>query len=1477
MPAKTRVRSSAPEVCRTELHLHSSYSFREGTSRPEELVERAAALGYAALAITDRDGLHGAMAFALACVEAGIQPITGVELTLRHGLVDTGSGPVHLTLLAETLQGYANLCRLITEAHRASVGMRPSPPPTTRPKGRGSSSSPDASPGADQPGSDATGSASASRKLVVQAMVPRAGKMPALPGTGTAFCGFPQPAAHSADDLASSSGADSAGVGDIVGEGTGVAGLDPPLGVRPHPIPLPPGRGDFRCSLDRCTGWLQPAAHLEEGVRSPLSLHSPESDHRGINAGSASASGGLPAQDRITGAGETPALPGTGSCNLAQPVTQSEGSSVRPSSGETSSEGAAVEEGAGAVGLDLPPGPRPHPIPLPPRRGDPSPPNSSPEAAQLASCTRVQSNRSTPNRARLISLSPPTLGERGPGSERATPALDPAFFEGHCAGLIVLSGDREGEVPRLVEQGRFDEALQAAARLAELFGPRNTFIELQHNLVYGDTRRVAALAELAARLGLGIVATGDVYYSERERHRLHDALVAVRHRTTLDASHRLRHPNSEFYLRAPKETAARFAEYPEALANTQRIAERCRAFNLAERGQLGYEFPEFVRTSDELGSTAESVLAAYCWSRFEERYPTDGTKPDLYEKARLQLAEELRLVEKHGLAGFFLIYRDIQELATEVAREVRGAGSVRNSSGLPPGRGRGSSVSSIICYLIGLSHVDPVKNRLFFKRFLNEDLQTVPDIDLDFARDIREQLILRMYERYGHDHVALVCSFATYHLRSAVRDLGKVLGLPAAAIDKLARLSEGGKASTVRMELDRLPEFQGQAEGPLWALLVDLAEQLDGLPRHVSQHPGGMIVSSKPLIEMVPVQPAAMEGRFICQWDKDSCDDARFIKIDFLALGMLSLVEECLELIWQNRGRRVDLSRIRYDEQAIYDAIGKGDTVGIFQIESRAQIQMLPRTRPRSLDDLAIQVALVRPGPIVGGAVNPYVHRRELLRRNPTYQPRADHPLIDEPLRDTLGIVLYQDQVLEVAIRIGGFTAGQADQFRRAMSRRRSQAAMERFREQFLDGARANGVPPATAEQIFAKLLAFSEFGFPKSHAYAFAVLAYQSAWLRRHFPAEYYAALFNSQPMGFYPPHVLVGDAKRHGLSIMRVTLNASSARCSVSGGQIRLGFTSVQGVGVEIAAAILAEREANGLYRSLPDLLRRTRLPYGAVKNLISVGALGEFGLSRRELLWQLGLLRPHLTPGPFPSGKGSAYPPAPSLRGKGSDMDLIGSDGSRLTAHDSQLTTHHLASEDYALRPMPYPLRPTPYALPKQLTLALPTEQDMVQLPDMSDWERMVTDYDLLQLSPSFHPLALLRKRLPDGILSAAALRRTRDGAFIRTAGLVVCRQRPQTAKGFLFLLLEDETGMANVVIRPDLYEEQRSILRGEPYLCVEGRVQLRSGSLNILATRVRLMTEILTSHPRESENAEPVTTPDAASTPLTVVPIGSHNFR
>src|SRR5881296_3189357 len=686
--------------------------------------------------------------------------------------------------------------------------------------------------------------------------------------------------------------------------------------------------------------------------------------------------------------------------------------------------------------------------------------------------------------------------------DRRDPRLDFAALEARHAGLIVLSGCRSGLLPTVLQRDGKSAARRLAERCRTVFGPENFFVELQRNHVRGDRALTATLSDLADATSLGVVATGDVHYHQRARHRLHDVLVAIRHRTTLDGSHHVRRPNSEFHLRPPEEAAALFADCPDAVANTLAIAERCRAFDLTR--DLGYRFPDF-HGADRL--PAPRALTELCHAKLEQRYPEDSIHRAAAER---RLTEELTLIEHHRLSGFFLVYHDLFELAREVAADVR-RGSRRASGNLLPGRGRGSSVSSIVCYLLGLSHIDPVANRLFLGRFLNETLASVPDIDLDFPREIREELIRRVYARYGAEHVGLVCSFPTYRLRSAVREIGKALDLPAGEIEQVAKLADpkglpDGRSRSLKDsltvaggladELDQLPGFQGCRNAPLWKELCELAEEIAGLPRHVSQHVGGMIISSRPLVELVPLERAAMEDRVVCQWDKDSCDDARFIKIDFLALGMLSLVEECVELVARREGEPPDLSRIDFADQAVYDRICRGDTVGLFQIESRAQIQMLRRTRPRDLADLAVEVAIVRPGPIVGGAVNPYVRRREEQRRareaGRPYEPPVDHPLLRDVLAETLGVILYQDQVLQVCQALAGFTAGQAEALRRAMSRRRSRELMAEFWEEFRDGAAARGVPEAAAQRVFTQVIAFSEFGFPKSHAAAFGLLAYQ-------------------------------------------------------------------------------------------------------------------------------------------------------------------------------------------------------------------------------------------------------------------------------------------------------------------------------------------------------------------------------------------------
>ena len=790
------------------------------------------------------------------------------------------------------------------------------------------------------------------------------------------------------------------------------------------------------------------------------------------------------------------------------------------------------------------------------------------------------------------------------------PSLDQHLLEELNEGLVCLSG--------CARDGLGVRDPNAAARLAHAFGRERFFVELQRPYERGDTKRNAALRDLAQMLKVQTIATGNVHAHNASRSTLQDVLVAVRCRTSLDGSERERRGNHESVLAAPADVLERFPDDRDAVARTGELAERLR-FDLTQ--ELGYRYPDF---SDGV-EPAIVQLRGVCEHAFVERYSgLNGHK----KRVRERLEEELVLIEELGLAGFFLLHWEVLELAREVANEVRGPGSMRHV--LPPGRGRGSSVGSLVCYLTGLSHVDPVANKLSLGRFLNRELASVPDIDLDFPRDIREKLIVGVTEKYGREHAALVASFATYRSRGAIRDVGKALGLPFADLERLARLSDGWNAQRVGEELSLLPDAATKLASPRWRAFAELCTEIAGLPRHISQHPGGMVISSRPLVELVPVQPAAMAGRQMCQWDKDSCADAGFLKIDLLGLGMLSAVEECVDLVARTRNEKIDLSRVPLDDPDVFADIQRADTVGCFQIESRAQMQTILRTRPENLDDITIQVALVRPGPIQGKAVHPYIERRQKLREDPAYEPPADHELLREPLRETLGVVVFQDQVLDVAIHLAGFTVGEAEGLRRAMSRKRSHAALEAYRTRFVDGALDKGVDEELANTVYDKLVAFSGFGFPKSHSAAFGLLAYQSAWLRHHYGAEFLAALLNAQPMGFYPPATLVRDAQRRGVETRPPDVNRSGVGCHIEDRAVRVGLKYVQGVGEDDAEAVVGERDTNGPYTSIRALSQRAPISKDELSALVESGACDSFGLKRRELLWQLGLVpRPRRCP--------------------------------------------------------------------------------------------------------------------------------------------------------------------------------------------------------------------------------------------------------
>src|SRR3954464_182706 len=954
--------------------------------------------------------------------------------------------------------------------------------------------------------------------------------------------------------------------------------------------------------------------------------------------------------------------------------------------------------------------------------------------------------------------------------ERLNPGLEPELLVELNEGLVCLSG--------CARHGLGVRNANSAGRIAKAFGRDRFYVELQRPYERGDARRNAALRDLAASLGVRTIATGDVHAPHPRRTRLQDVLVAVKSNVPLEGCEAERRGNEEFVLLPPGEAAARWPGDEDAVRATVELAERLE-FDLTH--ELGYRYPDFSDGADP----ADVRLAQVCGCAFEERYR--NAPAGLRTQASARLREELALIAELGLSGFFLLHWEVLELAREVAYEVRGPGSPRHL--LPPGRGRGSSVGSIVCYLTGLSHVDPVSAGLALGRFLNRELVSVPDIDLDFPRDIREKLIVAVIERYGHEHSALVASFSPYHSRGAIRDVGKALGLPQAELERLARLTEGSPRR-VAEEMEKLPGAESKLASPRWRAFGELCAEIGGLPRHLSQHPGGMVISSRPLVELVPVQPAAMAGRQMCQWDKDSCADAGFLKIDLLGLGMLSAVEDCVEQIAQRRGQPIDLSRIPLDDRAVYDDIQRADTVGDFQIESRAQMQSLLRTRPENLDDLTVQVALVRPGPIQGKAVHPYIEHRQRLREDPSFVPPVDHPLLAECLRSTLGVVVFQDQVLEVAMALAGFSVGEAEGLRRALSRKRSHDALEAYRGRFVAGALRNGVDADIADLVYDKLVGFSGFGFPKSHAAAFGLLAYQSAWLRHHYAAEFLCSLLNAQPMGFYPPATLVRDGQRRGVETRPPDVNISGAKCTVEDGAVRIGLDYVNGISEDDAAAVVDERERRGVFGSVRDVGQRTQLSEHGLETLVVAGACDCFTMPRRQLLWQLGLV-----------------PRSQTVPGSGGEE--------------------------------------------KQLALPLEPTAETPNLPEPTVWEKMLADYRTTNLSVGVHPLELLREHLPTGVLSSRDLDAAPNRAQVAVAGMAVARQRPATANGVVFMLIEDEFGPVNLIVPPTVYDRHRAIVRGEPLILARGRFERIERNQNVLVRSLETLGPLAREVSRETE--------------------------
>ena len=1145
--------------------------------------------------------------------------------------------------------------------------------------------------------------------------------------------------------------------------------------------------------------------------------------------------------------------------------------------------------------------------------------------------------------------------------------------------LVGLSGCRNGEVPRHLLAGDAGAARAAAERWASHFPEGDFGVELSHHLGPDDDWLVARLAELAGRAGLPVVVTNEVHYADPGAHRLQDVLVCIRHGATLDEARELLLPNAEYRLKSGAELAAIGAGLPDAgsrrawaegMARAAAIGQACRLDLDFER----YRFPGFTVPE---GETPFSYLYQLAHEGLRRRY-----RPITKQSVK-QLAHELDIIERTNLAEFFLIVWDLMEFA-------RQRGII--------GQGRGSAGDSIVAYCLGITKVDPIAHKLLFERFINE-ARTLPDIDIDFDVNRREEVIQYLYQRYGTDHAAMVCTIITYRARSAVREVAKALGFPLDAVDRVAKALDTRDAADVARDLaldgsfgwlfDELgldmadaaipPGRDGRADaarlpsdspwhasnrpaGPLplrpdladaearardaagdrdgrpysesgwvpprrpsvldtsvvsvkhegweqkryaraaelrvpgprdngtpgpsserpaivrvdpesgmpveerrrpsvlpsppsrgrsshmrplealetvagqeivanlglgvasgadsftnatdsrrwgdspgfppgppavalppahapprnrWQWLLTLCGEIDGFPRHLGIHVGGMLVTRTPLVDLVPIERATMPGRVVTQYDKEDIEALGLVKIDLLSLRTLGVVSECLDRIERDTGRRIDLDSLPHDDPAVFRTIQAADTVGMFQIESRAQMQALPKARPERFEDLVVQVAIIRPGPVQGNAVHPYLRRR--AGQEPvTYLHDSLKPILE----DTLGVILYQEQVMQVAIDVCGYTPLEADIFRKAMGSHRSHAKMQAERGRFVGGAMRTGLTEQAADELFAKCSAFAEFGFARAHAAAFAKITYDTAWLRQYYPTHYYAGVLNNQPMGFYSPAVVVGDAKRHGVRVLPVDVNASSwehdTRPLPDGTYaLRLGLRQVKGIDEDARERLERER-AIGPYAGVRDFVARTGLGEQVVERLIAIGAFDWTDAPRRELLWQL-----------------------------------------RTTMEDANPARPALGLTDDAQRALG------------------------ASLPAMTFAEKVAADYRELGLSPTAHAVELFRERLnARGVIPVAEAGKQRDRSRVRLAGLAVSVQHPMTAKNFVFIALEDETGMINVTLRPDVYQENRAMLHRHPLLVVDGTLQVEGAVLNVVAKRLHPVDAVIAEDERQT---------------------------
>jgi error-prone DNA polymerase len=1039
----------------------------------------------------------------------------------------------------------------------------------------------------------------------------------------------------------------------------------------------------------------------------------------------------------------------------------------------------------------------------------------------------IESQAGYRNLCRLLTMmklrthAPGRWGGKGEG------ALTLDEFDGHTTGLIALGGRTMLNGARFGVGGLID-------RLVGVFGRDNTYLELQRHLLRDEEADNHALRDLAAAYHVPLVATNGVRFAEPADRPLYDVLTCIRHKTTLAQAGRRLTCNAERYLKTPAQLAALFADIPDAVAASSALADRL-SYTMAD---LGYRFPEYPAPQ---GETMASFLRKITQAGARERY-----RP-IEPRHTRQLERELDLIEKLDLAGYFLIVWDIVNFCRQEGILVQG---------------RGSAANSAVCYSLGITAVDPIGMDLLFERFLSEQRGEWPDIDLDLpSGDRRERVIQHIYRKYGKWGAAMTANVITYRGRSAAREVGKALSIEPDLIDRLAKVMNHFEFVDPTETLERNLRDAGlDALNPTIALFGGLWEKIQDLPRHLGQHSGGMVICQGRLDDVVPLENASMPDRVVIQWDKDDCADMGIVKVDLLGLGMMAVLQDALEVVNVSVPVAVDLAHLPPNDPAVYKMLREADTIGIFQVESRAQMATLPRLQPKTFYDIVVEVAIIRPGPIVGNMVHPYLKRRR--GDEPVGYP---HPSLKPILERTLGVPLFQEQLLRMAMVAAGFSGGEAEELRRAFGFKRSERRMQQIEGKLRDGMTRQGITGGAAEEIIRSITSFALYGFPESHAASFALLVYASAYLKAHYPAAFYTAMLNNQPMGFYHPSTLVKDAQRHGVRFAPIDVQVSDWPCRVEpDGRVRLGLMYANGLRREAGEAIAAasdvgspmadvqrsiadarcpkcgcddasmlevlhthegfcnicshlwalpvcnpisnpqsvdrqstidnsiadrqtsvgNRSVGNRFESLDALIRRCALRRDEVATLASIGALNAFGFDRRTALWQV----------------------EQAVRPSGELFEDTVDHGSRPAAHDPRPADDGSRITDSPLRPMTVP-------------------------------ERLLADYAGTSLTIGPHPMSLRRQELAlRGVLRARDLSDGRHGRRVRVAGAVITRQRPGTAKGFVFLTLEDETGIANVIVRPDLFSELRAVVVGEPYLLVEGTLQIQEGVTSVKAERV-----------------------------------------